>query len=252
MFLHPLRLTGPLSTPRIPQLRLPTSTIGPIASRIRGRARVLDDAVGKNADLVNQAGTVSHSIVPDRRVVLSHAELVVRVAESLDHFGARHAGLNDLLAFADDIGSLANRSADGNADPNANASASYTAEAAQANHAASAAPEHDEQHQRCNSTAALSVPFPSLRSRALHRRVLGCATCCSRLSHGQLQLVLTVTVERSRPDWTSRQERDRLWEFAGKRGRPSLLREKANERLVKCNFGEEKRECAIPHLMTAP
>ena len=115
-----------------------------VACGIRGRADVLHDAVRQNADLVDQAGPIAHSIVPDCRVVLSHAELVVRMAESLDDFGARHAGVNDLLAFADYVWSLTTGSANGSAHANSNASTSSTANTADADGPTRTASKRDE------------------------------------------------------------------------------------------------------------
>ena len=86
---------------------------------------------------------MAHSIVPDRRVVLSHAELVVRIAESLDDFGTRHAGVDDLLTFADDVWSLNPVSANGNTYADANATTSSTAGAADANGPTRTARERD-------------------------------------------------------------------------------------------------------------
>jgi hypothetical protein len=52
--------------------------------------------------------------------------LVIRMAEPLDDFGARHAGLNDLLAFADNVWSLTTVSANGSSNANSNTSTSST------------------------------------------------------------------------------------------------------------------------------
>ena len=99
------------------------STVGAVARRVRARAGVLHDAIGQDADLIDQTRPIAHSIVPDRRVVLSHAESIVRIAQYLDDFGARHAGLDDLLALADDVWSLTTVSANGSAEANADTSA---------------------------------------------------------------------------------------------------------------------------------
>ena len=62
------------------------------------------------------------------------------MAESLDDLGARHARLDDLLAFADDVWNLTKGSAHANADT----TTASTAEAADANGPTRTASERDE------------------------------------------------------------------------------------------------------------
>ena len=110
----------------------------------QGRCRRPSRCLGQDADLINQTRPIAHSIVPDRRVVLSHAESLVRIAQYLDDFGGRHAGLDDLLALADDVWSLTTVSANGSADANTDASTASTAKTTDADGPARAARERDE------------------------------------------------------------------------------------------------------------
>ena len=66
------------------------------------------------------------------------------MAESLDDLGARHARLDDLLAFADDIRSLNTVSASGSADTDADTTTASTAKTSDADGPARATRERDE------------------------------------------------------------------------------------------------------------